>query len=276
MKIDYTFHSHTFRCGHAIGDIPDYVSRAINNGLKIYGVSDHVFLPGIHETWVRGEYELLDQYIDVFKDTKAKYGKDIEMHLGFECEYCEKFKDYYFSLLKEKGFDYLICGQHFYYDQEGVRHPYSSTYKKGIIRGIAEYRRDIIAAMKSGLFLYIAHPDLFFCSTTKVTPMYKKQTKKIIEAALKYDVALEINVHGLLRNRHRKGKLFIDYPCEYFWKEVAKTNVKVVVGYDFHYPEEIGDPKLAEKLEKFIKKCKIKLSDIREIYQNYRNRIEKL
>ena len=159
MKIDYTFHSHTFRCGHAIGDIPDYIPHAIEHGYKIYGVSDHVFLPGIHESWVRGEYELLDQYINVFNDCKTKYSKDIEMYLGFECEYCEKFQDYYFSLLKEKGFDYLICGQHFYYDLDGVRHPYSSTYKKGIIRGIAEYRQDITNAMKSGLFLYIAHPD---------------------------------------------------------------------------------------------------------------------
>ena len=105
MKIDYTFHSHTFRCGHAVGDVFDYVPLAIKNGYKIYGLSDHVFLPGIHEPYTRGDYSLLDEYISVFKQCKEKYSKHIQMYLGFECEYTDFFKDYYRSLLKEKGFN---------------------------------------------------------------------------------------------------------------------------------------------------------------------------
>ena len=63
MKIDYTFHSHTYRCGHAEGDIEDYVSLAIKSHYHIFGVSDHVFLPGVYEPRIRGDYSLLEENI---------------------------------------------------------------------------------------------------------------------------------------------------------------------------------------------------------------------
>ena len=56
MINEYIFHSHTFRCHHAVKDIEDYVTAAIKNGYKKYGVSDHVFLPGIHHPYMRGDY----------------------------------------------------------------------------------------------------------------------------------------------------------------------------------------------------------------------------
>ena len=274
MKIDYTFHSHTFRCGHASGDIADYVSLAVGRGFKIYGVSDHVFLPGIHEPWIRGDYSLLDEYIEDFNNVKNRYKNDIEMYLGFECEYCVRFDSYYRSLLKEKGFDYLICGQHFNYDS-GKIYGYGfdtattkEPYKLYII--------DLIKAMKSGLFLYIAHPDLFFLGATEVNDKFKEMTKEIIDAAIKYDAVLEINISGYARNHNRYDKCFIDYPCEYFWKEVAKTNIKVVYGGDYHRPEDIVNEDRYQKFEELIKKTNIKFVDIKDIYMEYKKRLKKL
>ncbi len=268
MNIDYTFHSHTYRCGHASKDIDSYVSIAVSRGLKIYGVSDHVFLPGVIEKYTRGDYSLLDEYIAKYQEVKKQYLNQIEMYLGFECEYSDIFIDYYKNLLKNRGFDYLICGQHCGFDQNKNIYMYYDG-EEGAIR----YKDDLIKAMQSGLFLYIAHPDIYFLFATEVTPFLKRITKEIIDAAIKYDAVLEVNMHGLTREHHHDGKTYIDYPCEYFWKEVSKTNIKVVVGGDYHYPEEIGDPQIKEKLDDLITKCHLKFTDIRQVYKDYRDRI---
>lgn len=270
MKLDYSLHSHTYRCGHAEGDIEDYIQVAIKNHFKIYGVSDHVFLPGITQNGTRGDISYLQDYIDKFNASKKLHKDEIKMYLGFESEYSEVFIDYYKYLLKEKGFDYLICGQHCGFNLDKSIYHYFNTLESFEI-----YKEDVIKAMESGLFLYIAHPDLFFLSCEEVTPLHKKITQEIISAAVKYDMPLEINVHGTLRNRHRNGKIYLDYPCEYFWKEVSKTNIKVVLGGDFHSKDEIGNIESDIRVNNLIKKCQITLSNIEDIYTAYRNRIKK-
>ena len=133
-----------------------------------------------------------------------------------------------------------------------------------------------ISLNKSGLFLYIAHPDLFFLAAEEVTPFFKQLTKEVIDAAIKYDAVLEVNIHGLLRDRNRDGKIYLDYPCEYFWKEVAKTNIKVVHGGDFHHPSEIGNKKITDMFDGLVNKCQIKFSNIEEIYSDYSKRIKNI
>lgn len=277
MKIlDYTFHSHTYRCGHAIGDIEDYVSLAVLKKYKIYGVSDHVFLPGVSEPTVRGDYSLLDEYINEYKRVKTKYEKDIRMYLGFECEYSDYFVNYYKSLLKEKGFDFLICGQHYSYDNNGQRILYLRGSRKEELEMMKHYQVDVIKAMESGLFMYIAHPDLFYCAAQENTEYFQKMTKAVIDAAIKYDAVLEINLHGVYRNPMRDGYRYINYPNEYFWKEVTKTNIKVVLGGDYHDPNEILMEDAKKQVYEMIEKYNIKIVDIEDVYKDYRKRIETL
>lgn len=39
------YHTHTWRCNHAVGTEREYVERAIEGGLKILGFSDHTPMP---------------------------------------------------------------------------------------------------------------------------------------------------------------------------------------------------------------------------------------
>ena len=271
MDINYTFHSHTFRCGHAAKDIEDYVSLAIKNGYQIYGVSDHVLLPGVSQKFTRGEYSELEDYINKYEESKQRHQNEIEMYLGFECEYSDAFIDYYRCLLKEKDFDYLICGQHCGFNKDKSLYGYLDGTEEGLYR----YRDDIIKAMQCGLFMYIAHPDLFFLATGEVTDLYKKITKDIIDAAIKFDAVLEINIHGFLREHNRNGFIHIDYPSDYFWSEASKTNIKIVYGGDFHNPNEIGMEFTKQKLIDLIEKYHLQLVDIRQVYNDYSDRIKK-
>ena len=273
---DYVFHSHTYRCGHAVKDIEDYVIRAIDYGYKKYGVSDHVFLPGVINPTVRGDYSLLGEYINEFKRCKGLYSNQIEMYLGFECEWSIYYKKYYESLLRDRGFDYLICGQHMGFDENFDIYGYFSENPEYEKEGLIRYKNDLIAGIKSGLFLYIAHPDLFFIFCDKITPLYEQTTKEIIDAAIENNVPLEINIHGILLKKSKIGVNYLQYPCIYFWEQAAKTKVKIVYGGDFHDPSEIGRSDLNESLEELIKTSGVKLTDINQIYSEYQERLKKL
>lgn len=41
-KITNNYHTHTSRCGHAVGEDEEYVINAIKSGIKVLGFSDHV------------------------------------------------------------------------------------------------------------------------------------------------------------------------------------------------------------------------------------------
>ena len=268
---EYVFHSHTYRCGHAIKDIEDYVTEAIKQGFKKFGASDHVFLPGIICPWIRGDYSLLGEYMDEFKRCKTLYGNQIEMYLGFECEYSDAYRKYYESLLRDRDFDYLICGQHMGFDKNFVDYGYFNPNKEDE-EGLLRYRDDIIKAIKSGLFLYIAHPDLFFAFCKKVTPIYEKVTKDIIEAAIEYNVPLEVNINGLLRPK----SIYLEYPCDFFWEKAAKTNVKIVYGGDYHNPANISNIELHNRAKDLIKRCGVKLANIDQILIDYKKKLKAL
>lgn len=274
MKFDFTFHSHTFRCGHADCDIPQLAQILYKQGFKIYGVSDHIFLPGIHHPRMRGDFSCLDEYISLFNKVKEEYKGKLDMYLGFEAEYIPHFYDYYLSLFKEKGFDYLICGQHFVYDKEGNLDRYFGFDNFDSEEGIERYKNDLIDAMKSGLFMYIAHPDLFFYTVTKVTPFIERITHEIIEAALKYDVPLEVNMCGAQSQKRFAQYGAIGYPASYFWEEVSKTNARVTVGGDFHSVNDPLDADNFEYISQFIKNHNLKLCSPIEMYNNYKKKFK--
>ena len=276
MKIDYTFHSHTFRCGHAEGDIEDYVLLALKNNLKIFGVSDHVFLPGVSQPHTRGDYSYLEDYISAFKESKKRHQNEIEMYLGFECEYADIFKNYYKDLLINKGFDFLILGQHCSFDNDKRHSFYFGKPKEIEEQYLRQYVKDLIDGMKSGLFLYVAHPDLLFAESKEMSPLLDELSNEIIEAGEKYNIPFEINIHGFLRRKHPNRLDKIGYPTDYFWSKIAKSKIRVVYGGDYHEFFEVGNIECEQQLNELIQKHNLVLSDIKPIYEEYRQRIDKM
>ena len=96
------YHTHTFRCGHAIGSDEEYVLEAIALGLNTLGFSDHVMLPGIRQENVRGDYENSEGYFQSIRSLQSKYKDRINILLGYEAEAFPEFFDYYRKLLDEK------------------------------------------------------------------------------------------------------------------------------------------------------------------------------
>lgn len=241
MKIDYNYHTHTKRCGHAEGEDEEYVINAIKFGLKDLGFSDHCILPHIVQPGMRGAWNLLDDYLNSIKNLKEKYKDQINIYTGFECEWMPQYKEYYTSLLKEHKVDYLILGQHCHFEGRYCMW-YVHMEREQALR---EYTKYLIEGIKSGLFLYVAHPDLFMLLTDQFGDLERKYAQQIIDAAIEQDIPLEINLcHARLYGmRHFAGCYsYYQYPFTPFWEMVAKTKAKVVIGFDSHLPKDVYKP----------------------------------
>ena len=77
LKANY--HTHTKRCGHAIGEDEEYVLEAIGKGFRTLGFSDHAMFPTFSEPHVRGDYQqCFDDYISSINALRKKYSQKIE------------------------------------------------------------------------------------------------------------------------------------------------------------------------------------------------------
>lgn len=236
-KIDFCYHCHTFRCGHAEGSDEQYVQAAILNGIKTLWFTDHVMLPGMIQPGIRGDYDkfFLD-YVESIKNLKEKYKDIITIELGFECEYLPKYINYYKELKSKYGFVHLILGQHFYITENNEFDWYCHGPN---IEQARHYVDDLVEGIKSGLFDFVCHPDLFLWNFSKFTPELEECSRRIFKTAEKYNVPLEINLHKLEFQRSLCQNLV--YPDPTFWSIASEYNVKVTFNGDCHSPSHFFD-----------------------------------
>jgi histidinol-phosphatase (PHP family) len=139
--LGYTYHSHTFRCGHAVGTDEEYVKKAIEGHYEILGFSDHVMLPNQSQPGMRGDFILEDGYFRSVRDLQRKYAKQIKIYLAFECEwYGDTYRQYYHDLLANGSVDYLLLGQHDYLDN-GQRFDLLWPHERQTRRDLKVHRR---------------------------------------------------------------------------------------------------------------------------------------
>lgn len=244
--IDYNYHTHTSRCGHAQGTDREYIEAAITRGIKVLGFSDHILFEHKNE---ESKAKFLD-YIDSLTKLKEEYKDKIEIYIGFECEHFEDRVEYFNYLLKEKV-DYLILGQHHITDKHGNRLDMFNELENP--HKIAKrYYLCVKAGLKSGLYKYLAHPDLYTREFKEIDKVYFKYAKKICKVAKKYNVPIEINLNGLYY-REVKNITTPTYPYEQFFEIAGKVGNNVIIGVDAHSPELILNAKY-EWAENIIEK----------------------
>ena len=251
MKLEYNYHTHTPRCGHAIGKEEDYILEAIKMGIKRLGFSDHIILPEQYEQpGIRGDYKLYQDYVDTIKALKEKYKDQIEIKLGFEAEYIPTCVDYYKKILK-KDIDYLILGQHCFFDGKWRFYPYDNNS----VYGIKLYVDHIIAGLQTGLFSYLVHPDLFMMGYDVWNDEMEQEARRLLKACEDMNIPIEINVLGMTRNYNGQ---FRCYPNDHFFALVKDYNLKIVIGVDAHMPSHFNLANV-EKAFQFAEKHHLKV-----------------
>jgi histidinol-phosphatase (PHP family) len=251
--IDYTYHSHTKRCGHAVGEDEDYAKYAIKGHYQLLGYSDHVMLPHCVQPGMRGAGDLLPDYIQSVRFLQGKYQKQLQIYLAFECEwYGSEFASFYHDLLANQGFDYLLLGQHCF-RENGRFVFYGDVPDKH--EALERYTADLLAGIHSGLFAYVCHPDLFMIWYPSWDLKAEESARKIIAAAKAMGMPLEVNM-GPSRWARRNApgeEMDVPYPDPNFWDLVAEMGAEVIVGVDDHNPKELLTSDFAW-VEDFVKK----------------------
>lgn len=235
IKVNYNYHGHTYRCGHAsnISD-EDYVLEAINHGYKKYGFSDHVSVYPIFywDKTMRMHDMEVDRYLKEINKLKEESKEFIDIYVGFEAEYDEIIEEYLCSL-RDKC-DYMILGQHYVLGRD-IRHNIDYPI---------EYAKKVCMAIESGIFDVVAHPDIFMQFRYGIKDEDQEEylencilaSKMICIKAKEFDIPLEVNLGGFFS---RDINLEPRYPTKLFWDIVKENENKVVIGIDAHQKSDI-------------------------------------
>ena len=229
--MNYNYHTHTIRCGHATGTPEQYVIRAIDGGIKHMGFSEHmphVFSDG-HESGYRLPMAEARAYISEIRALREKYKGQIDIKVGFEMEYYPSQFESMLSDARSLGAEYLLLGQHFIGEEyPGGRYIFRETDCE---EHLSEYVDNCIEGMRTGMFSYLAHPDL--PNFTGDDAIYEREMKRLCIAARELSIPCEINFLGIRDRR--------TYPRRRFWRIAGDVGVPVTFGFDAHDVQAAAD-----------------------------------
>lgn len=242
------YHTHTARCHHAGGTEEEYVQRAIESGVKILGFSDHTpyWFQGTYYSHMRMFRHELEEYVQVVKDLREKYADRIQILLGVECEYYPSYFEETVKHLREAGIEYMIQGQHWVGDEENEPYCGRATDDETVLERFVDQS---IEGMKTGLFTYLAHPDLIYYVGDDAS--YLRHMERLCKAAKELDMPLELNLLGFRARRN--------YPDARFWKLAGEAGCKVMLGCDAHMPQDFLDTSAIEKAMELVRQYNLTL-----------------
>ncbi|WP_052291974.1 histidinol-phosphatase [Natranaerobius thermophilus] len=239
--IDY--HTHTWRCGHAEGNIEDYVLKAIERGLTEIGISDHYPMDVLNvpsEDISSMLYQDLQTYVNEVKEVARRYESQITVRLGTEMDYFRDLKLGYNRILEEYDWDYVIGSIHFL-EGKDVSHPKNLTFyqKNSLIDIYCKYFDEIKTMTNSEEFDIIGHVDVI--KKHGYVPEGENSVKELQEFYLELarlfaqkQQVVEINTGGL------RAPVEEIYPAEDFLNKLISHNVPLTIGSDAHHPDEVG------------------------------------
>lgn len=244
------YHTHTWRCNHAIGTEDSYVRSAIDAGLVLLGFSDHApyCFPNGYSSGFRMEMDQLPDYSATVNRLKAAYQSSIDIFLGLEMEYYPSLFSQMLPVLQEQGIQYLLLGQHFVGDEIGQPYCGRPTADETLL---SRYCAQVMDAMQTGCFTYLAHPDLLHY--TGSSRVYTQHMRRLCQEAKSCGMPLELNLLGLRENRH--------YPDSRFWAVAGEEGCSVILGCDAHSPDALLCADAERQAKELVRTYGLKLLD---------------
>lgn len=226
------FHIHTHICKHSSNDIKQIISYAIKHNYKKLYFTEHapISVKCYYQTRRPSYKEIakLKKTIDLYN---KQYINKIRIYFGYEVEYNQANRWYIKKISRDKYCEFLIFGNHFYGDIFKIQSPLPLVMNvTKTVDQLMEFNNNNEAAFASGLMSWIAHPDIYLNSYKKWDKAAISVAKNTIRLCQKYKLTLGFDVNF----PSWKTKSKWHYPCKYFWKLVAKTNIPVIIESDAH------------------------------------------
>lgn len=228
------YHVHTPLCHHAEGWPIDFARRAAELGLEELGFADHNPMPEKFDDW-RMSLDDLPRYIEAVEAARAAF-PELPIRLGLECDFIDGREDWIAELAGMAEWDFLIGSVHYLTAGWEVDHPkYVARFAEGDLEDIwADYWKTCERCIRSGLFDFVAHPDLPKKFGFRPEGDLRRYYEPAIAALAETDVAFEINTAGL---RKPCAEL---YPASDFIAAARAAGVPVLINSDAHAPAELG------------------------------------
>ena len=213
MKIYFDLHTHTTASGHAFSTFKENLEEAASKGLYALGMSDHApAMPGSAQAI----------YFTNFKCFRPEV-MGVRIYTGVEANIMDFKGNLDLDEAVLKKMDYVIASLHMPCIKPGT--PKENTDA-------------LIGAMENPYVKIIGHPD---------DDRYPLEYERLIPAALKHRVALEVNNSSFNPRSGRQNAA----KNVARWLEIARAHrLPIILGSDAHIYYDVGDVSMAEKMIK--------------------------
>jgi len=209
MKIVADLHIHTIASGHAYSTVMENARAAADRGLEMIAITDHgPAMPGGPHAYHFGNQKVIPDEVFGVRILKGVEANIIDRDGNLDLE------DYRLAQL-----DIVLAGLH------NICSPVGS---------VGENTAMMINAIKNRWVDVIVHPG---------NPEYLIDALAVVQAAVEYDVAIEINNSSLKLSRVGSKPY-----CEKIICLAKQYGAKMVVGSDSHFALAVGDFTEAQEL----------------------------
>ena len=161
-------------------------------------------------------------------------------------------------MLKDKQIDYIILGNH-YYETDELHQYFGSPVNEYYLKAYVDH---CIKAIDTGLYSYIAHPDLVYYD--KDSKLYQEEMSRLCAYAKEKDMPLEFNLLGFMTHRH--------YPNNAFWKIASHYKNKAIIGFDAHSPDALLKDEIYQAVNALgLKYCNDEVAVEKEIQREWKD-----
>lgn len=168
---------------------------------------------------------------------KAKEAAPFPVFTGFECEWFPSYEGWYRDfLLAELKAEYLVYGAHWVQENGDFLFVADIDDKRLLTR----YVDLTVQGIATGLYAFMAHPDLFLAGYISMDSEVRKASCDIIDAAVGMNLPLEINGLGLQRAKIRGDNgMRSPYPVREFWELAAERGARIICNSDAHRSADV-------------------------------------
>ncbi|MBC8143693.1 MAG: histidinol-phosphatase [Armatimonadetes bacterium] len=237
--IRFDYHTHHYRCGHASGNLRDYIESAAAQGITEIGVSDHApayWFDGVNHALPGTQMAVteLPVYVAEARELQSHYHGTIAVRVGIEADYIPGKAVELSVLLSANPLDYVLGSVHYVLGRSVFdRGRWLDERPDETFRAYYELVKD---AARSGLFDILSHLSVVECYAP---PMHESLQAElypsVADVIAASGCAVEINTSG-----YRKMGADEPFPNRVLLRELIRAGVPLTFGSDAHTPEQVG------------------------------------
>jgi histidinol-phosphatase (PHP family) len=226
---------HSKLCGHATGELEEYVQRGIALGLDAVGFAFHLPIAIPVDYKINITHAELDLLVPQVEALRAAYRDDIPVLLGGEADYLPGSEAEAEALVTAYPFDHVVGSVHFVGDWAFDSPRAVHQYDHWDIRKLYEtYFGLVCDAMDTGIFDIVGHADIVKKFGFRPQGDWSDLLEAVARSAARAGMCVEINTGG----RDKPAGEF--YGTEPLVRSLHAAGVPVCFGSDAHAPEEVA------------------------------------